>query len=77
MNNWYTVNKRSVDALLYRLQELKLKQSIEHEINVNEIARIVNSLVKENSDLTAKLKEFLEENKKQKDVINKFLKPGE
>lgn len=77
MNNWYIVNKRSVDALLYRLQELKLKQSIEHEINVNEIARIVNSLVKENSDLTSKLKECLEENTKQKDIINKFLKPGE
>ena len=54
-NVWYTMNSPAVNKLIYRLKELKMKGTINHEIDPEIIVNVINALVKENCGLVLKL----------------------
>lgn len=76
-NVWYTTNSPMVNKLIYRLREIKMRGTINHEIDPDSIIYIINALVKENCDLTYKLNNIEEKLKDDEKILDKILENSE
>lgn len=57
-NLWSKLNEPLIKRLMYKLEELRMRETVNNELNINEILFIVRGFLKENSDLHAKNKEL-------------------
>ena len=72
-NVWYTLNSPMINKLIYRLKELKMKGTINHEIDPDIIVHMINSLVKENCDLALKLNKLESKIIEDEKILDKIL----
>ena len=72
-NVWYNLNQPTVNKLIYRLKELKMKGTISHEIDTDIVVHVINALVKENCDLALKLNNLETKLNTDEKILDKIL----
>ena len=75
--DWFTSYMKNTNKILYRLKELKMKKTIDHELNLNELIEMflrsqnkISSLYGEKADILRRL----EDSEKEKSKIMNELK---
>lgn len=71
-NLWSKMNEPLFKKIMYKLEELRMRETINNELNIQEILYIIKGFLKENADLQANVIELEEKNKKLEEKIKEL-----
>ncbi len=71
-NLWSKMNEPLIKRIMYKLEELRMRETINNELNIPEMLYLIKGFLKENSDIQMKIRELEEKNKKLEEKIKEL-----